>query len=287
MRRIFLFSAVAFVAIALSLVWFTHRLSTAAQEVAGGNSFCLQVPKSSPYRIGSSYQAASSLRDITPLIMRGDNSLYHAILVVGRGSSFALYNWSYWSMSFRNDVRRGEDIARWPIVCKTGHHLRGEPLGDSSRFVFFRDGKRWVVGKEYEPSAAFGNHLLDFRAVEPEFRPLSAKEISPYGDAYWTIRIGIGGDEIMQMRQWLEGLLKSEIYKKPGYEIVPERDLEGALAAVVACMPQTDKNPRSCQNRFVRDGMTFSFRHEPMPKEQRIKLQQALFERVRSFGFSR
>lgn len=111
-RKIFVFSVILFAAIALSLMWFTYRLSTTAQEIAGGSAFCLQVPKNSPYRIGSSYQAASSWLDITPLIMRGGNSLYHAVLVVDKGSRFALYNWSYWSMSFRNDVRGGEYTAR-------------------------------------------------------------------------------------------------------------------------------------------------------------------------------
>lgn|GEM_PF-2135879 len=157
-------------------------------------------------------------------------------------------------------------------------------MGDANQFVFLRDGMQWVVGNDYEPSAAYGNYLLDFRAVEPEFSPLSAKEISPYGNAYWGILIGTGDDEIVRTRKWLEGLLKSETYRKPNYQIVPERDQDGALVSVVACMPPTDKNPRSCQNHFIRDGMTFSFRHEPMPKEQWIKLQQALFERVRSFN---
>lgn len=61
MRKVFLFSVVVFTAIALSLLLFTYRLQTAAQEVAEGSSFCLLVPKDSPYRIGSSYQAASNL----------------------------------------------------------------------------------------------------------------------------------------------------------------------------------------------------------------------------------
>lgn len=286
-RKVFIFSAILFVATALSLMWFAYRLSTAAQGVAEGHSFCLQVPKNSPFRIGVEYQAASSWLDLTPLIMRGGNSLYHAVLVVDEGSRFALYNWSYWSMSFRNDVRGGQDTARWPILCKAGHSLRGGPLGDRSQFVFLRDSIRWVVGNEYEPGAAYGDYLLDFRAVEPEFSPLSAKEISLYGNAYWGILIGTGDNGILRTRKSLEGLVRSETYRNPNHSVVAERDEEGTLIAVVACMPPTAKNPRSCQNHFIRDGMTFSFRHEPMPKEQWIKLQQALSERVRSFERSR
>jgi hypothetical protein len=225
--------------------------------------------------------------DITPIIMRGENSLYHAILVVDKGSSLALYNWSYRSMSFRTDVRSGDDTARWPILCKTGSRLLGRPLGNTNDIVFLRGDTRWAVGNDYEPSVVYGNYLMGFRAVEPEFRPLSGKEISPYGNAYWSILVGIGDEEIERTRQWLEGSLTSDTYRKPGYEVVPERDPEGALVAVAACMPPTDKNPRSCQNRFIRDGMTFSFRHEPMPKKDWLRLQQKLFERVRSFENSR
>ncbi len=127
--------------------------------------------------------------DIAPLIIRRKNSLYHAILVVDKGSSFALYNWSYWFMSFRSDVRGGEDTARWPILCKNGNHLLGGLLGDTSEFVFLRGGTRWAVGNEYEPSAAYGNNLLSFRAVELKFDPLSAKDSSLYGRTYWSILI--------------------------------------------------------------------------------------------------
>ncbi|MBP2461457.1 MULTISPECIES: hypothetical protein [unclassified Rhizobium] len=287
MRKVFLFSVVVFTAIALSLLLFTYRLSTAAQEIAVGRSFCLQVPKSSPYRMGGSYQAASNLLDITPIIMRGKNSIYHAVLVVDKGSSLAVYNWSYWHMSFRSDLRGGEDTTGWPILCKTGNRLLGGPLGNAEEFVFIRDDTRWVVGSQYEPSVAYWNYLMDFRAVEPAFRPLSGKEISRYGNAYWGILVGIGDEEIERTRGWLEGLLTSETYRKPGYEAVAERDKEGALVAVAACMPPTDKNPRSCQNRFIRDGLTFSFRHEPMPKDDWIKLQQTLYQRVHSFEHSR
>jgi hypothetical protein len=142
-RKVSLFSLVVFAAITLSLLLFAHSLSTAAHEVAGGRSFCLQVPKNSPYRVGNSYQAASNLLDITPIIMRGENSLYHAILVVDKGSSLALYNWSYRSMSFRTDVRGGDDTARWPILCKTGSRLLGGPWATPttlSSFAATRDG---------------------------------------------------------------------------------------------------------------------------------------------------
>jgi hypothetical protein len=186
-------------------------------------------------------------------------------------------------LGFRKDVFGGEDAAGWPILCKTGDRLRGGQLGDASQLVFLREGTRWAIGNEYEPRAAYGSHFLNFQAVEPEFRPIYAEDISPYGSAYWSILIAIGTDEVAFLRQWLEDLVSSETYRRPDHQIVPVRNHEGVLLAVAACMPPTDNNPRSCQNRFIRDGMTFSFRHEPMPKEQWIKLQQTLFERVRSF----
>lgn len=196
-------------------------------------------------------------------------------------------NWSYWSMSFRSDVRGGEDTSGWPILCRTGNRLLGGPLGSANEIVFIRDDTRWAVGNEYEPDEAYGNYLMSFRAVEPGFRPLSGEEASRGNNAYWSILVGIGDEEIARTRRWLEGLLTSETYRKPGYEAVAERNPEGALIAVAACMPPTDKNPRSCQNRFIRDGLTFSFRHEPMPKEEWVRLQKTLYERVRSFERSR
>lgn len=215
--------------------------------------------------------------------MRGEGSLNHAILVVGEGRRLTLYNWSYRSLSFKSDIHRGDEPWRQPILCRPGNSLMSGPLGNGGNYVFDLNGVRWSISNDYEPGAVGGDgYLLSFRAVEPEFRPLSpAIERSGYSNAYWGILVRF--DEVEILRKWLEGILASDTYQREGYRIEAVRNHQGHLEAVVACMPPSETNPRSCQNRFIRNGMTFSFRHKPVAKEQWIKMQEVLFAKVLSF----
>lgn len=281
MRKLSILLVALFTVIALGSAWFTYRLSASAREVAGGNPFCLIVPKNSPFRKGYSYQAASSWRDITPLVMRGRSWLYHAVLVVDQGARITRYNWSYGSMSFRSDMREGADAAGSPLICKTGNSLRGGPLGDEVELAFLIDRVRWGIDNAYQPSPNYRG--FSFYAVEPEFRPLSGLQISQSPNAYWVVSVDLGDDRIASRRRSMELRLKSDFYRRPGYQVFEERDEDGNLLAALGCMPPTIKNPRSCQHDFIFDGMAFSFRHAPMPKEDWLRLQRNLFEKVISF----
>lgn len=277
MRKIVFIAMALLLAAEIGFVWFPFRVTEAAHKVANGHPFCLHIPKPNPHGRGFTLQAASSWQDITPFVMRGKDSEYHATLVVDEGDRLAMYNWSYRSMSFRTDIKG--DTARFALFCKPGKSLLEGPLGDADRLVFIDEGVRWTISNAYRPMVSHSGGGVSISALEPDFRPL------PAGDDNRGHRasIQIDDEEVERRRRWMEQRLGFETYRRPGHQIISKRDGEGALVEVTTCMPLESNNPRPCSSEFIRDGMIYSFDHQPMPKDQWLRLQDTLVEKMRSF----
>ena len=266
-------------AYAIVLIGHANRVSAAAKEVAGGKPYCLQVP------VASSYRAATSPLDITPHVMSGNIAQHHAILVVGEGPDKVLYNWSYRYSTFKRDVYLGDDpLRRPPVYCKPGNGVVSASLSDDKYFGFELGGRSWSINRDYNARANGGPMAsIHFEAVEPDFRAYSQAAVSSnrHRSEYWYVFISLDAE---WNRRWMEGLTTSNMYERQGYHREVVRDDAGRLTDVVACFPPDLGNPRSCQNRFIRDGLSFNFRHAPTDREQWTRMQNALVETVRSFN---
>jgi hypothetical protein len=93
--------AVAFIALLAPVPWPASWLVQDAERIADGSPYCIQVAEA------ADYQQARSWLDFSPIRMRswyegGQAMQFHAILAVGSGPNREIYNWSYWSMSWRD-----------------------------------------------------------------------------------------------------------------------------------------------------------------------------------------
>jgi hypothetical protein len=207
--------------------------------------------------------------------MRG-GAIPHALLVVSDDDQQQqLYNWSYWQGRFVGDLPGTSDPMRWPaIYCRPGDTLFA-PMSDANTIVFDLRRQHWRIARAYLPTISGGNQddIFIF-AREPEFVPVT--EAASLGRAerfYWSVHIEL---DVADARRWME-----EVAANSGQIVY--RDKEGKIESLVSCYPVTARNPRSCQNRFIRNGMAYDFRHAPMEEVDWRRLQDNLAARVLSF----
>lgn len=248
--------------------WSTQRVTDAAAEASAGRQSCLQVASAGEWK------AAEGWMDLLPFRMLG-GAIPHALLVVSDGNQKRLFNWSYWQGRFLGDLPATDDPMRWPaIYCRPGDTLF-EPMSDADTIAFDLREQHWRIERAYLPNVSGGDEddIFIF-AEEPDFGPVpAATSLGRKERFYWSVHIEL---DAKLARQWMEGAAS-------GPDQVVYRDNEGELETLLSCHPVTTNNQRSCQNRFIRNGMAYYFRHVPMAEADWRNLQNALEAKVLSF----
>jgi len=209
--------------------------------------------------------------DLLPFRMLG-GAIPHALLVVSDGNQSRLYNWSYWQGRFASDLPGTIDPMRWPaIYCRPGNSLF-EPMSDADTIAFDLRKHHWRIDRAYFPIISGGDEddIFIF-ALEPEFVPVpNAASLERIERFYWSVHIELDATA----GPWMKGAAAhGQVY----------RDSEGRIETLLSCHPVTTPNPRSCQNRFIRNGIGYNFRHAPMAEADWRNLQVALEAKVSSF----
>jgi hypothetical protein len=57
----------------------------------------------------------------------------------------------------------------------------------------------------------------------------------------------------------------------------------GVNTTLITCAPITEKNPNSCQHRFLNNGRHFDFRHRPADLPDWLNMQKRLLDLFASF----
>jgi hypothetical protein len=246
------------------------RPSDRAAAIAGSRPYCIQVAQGALGITG--YRPAASKLDLTGLTMRAAGFQFHAVMAVGEGGGFDLYNWSYRRRDWMPLRIRAD--AQPVISCRprTGFVQSLPPLTlvpagfDDTTPVYL--GKRgFVVPARYKPQYS-SNATVTFVARAPDFTPVS---------------------DCTELRQCLFDWVT--VYLQPGSRTVwlrrnertrlQDGSVESGVATHIEC-PSGDLNAW-CSHIFMSDGVLFWFRHRQSELPQWREMQARLLDLYRSF----
>lgn len=243
---------VAVLALLAPIPWPAPWLVRDAERIAGGSPYCIQVAELADYR-----QAGSWL-DFSPVMMRpwydgGYAMQFHAILAVGAGPNPKRYNWSYWSMSWRDAT-----ISRAPSVvsCMPKRSFAAElpyifaAASEEEDTLHFRfAGRSFVIPAAYRPRAhAAGSPQLGIILKAPGFTPAGMSCDRDCANLWAIFHF-----QPASVISWLNGPATDET------RIVDESiGSDGPIKTRIDCSPASTVW-LNCRHYFLHDGVLFYF----------------------------
>lgn len=257
----------------------------AASAAAGTSAACIQVSDGD-----GSYRPATSLGDLSPVVMRTNDGRFHGVLVVDASGGRKLYNWSYrraiWS-PLAPEMRRllvSRCAPRRGYVRGLGWLTRATSLGQPSD-LFRLGSAAYLIPASFRPKTQNGTYLsLD--APAPNFDPGA---VAPSGLDNRTVSLSFGTSD------WLESLaaahpLASDLSTEPPQaddrpKSYVDRDSTGRVETVIHCpVAQSARHPAPCQHRFHFEGAMWSFRQSMDELPRWRDLQDRLKDRIGAFS---
>jgi hypothetical protein len=245
--------ALALLALIVPIPWPGPWLLHDAERIADGGPYCIQVADDADYRQAGSWLDFSPVR-MRPQFEGGRAMQFHAILAVGSGPNPKIYNWSYWSMSWRDAT-----VSRAPAVvsCTPKRsfaaglpYLFAVPPEQGNTVRLRLAGRSFSIPASYQPRAqAVDNPQLGIILDAPGFTPAGMNCDRGCANRWAIFYFRPAG-----VMSWLNGPSTDET------RIVDESTgPDGPIKTRIDCSPAGDKVWLNCRHYCLHDGVMFYF----------------------------
>lgn len=279
-----------------------RRVVQAAQQAAGGQAYCLMAATEEGLR------PAASVLDLSGFSMQaGRGATRHAQMATGSENQLSWRYWSYRQAVFVTEPLGGvlscdlqtNFAAKLPWFAETP--LQGAVEQDRGT-SFWLAGGHWQIPASFIGRASDKPASLSFYAYGKDFGPPQGVMVRSGPQSWDQIAQNVSvalcpTEKIHVLYQPMDarhqvrtvgrehGLDKQEVLtaanQVPSIQYV-EPDSRGEAVTWIACNGPND----SCHHAFLRDGMTIQFMHAAKDLPDWQPMQDALWQRVRSFAVS-
>jgi hypothetical protein len=269
---------------------------------AGGQAYCLL------FATGGGLQPVTRMLDLSGFSLQaGRGATRHGQMATGSVQAPVWRYWSYRESGFVTDTMGGvltcdlQPHYAAKLPWWTSDHAQ-QALAQNPDRDFWLAGGQWRIPQIYKAKASDKPAILHFYAHGKDFGPPQGMLVrsgpQPWSQIAQSVDVAMCAPKKIHPRYLADdpqhqvrnvsadrGLIKQEIVtaanQVPQYQYV-EHDANGVPVTWLAC----DGPDSSCIHAFVRDGMHVQFMHAAADVPNWKLLQDALWQRARSFAVS-